>query len=165
MSLEAYRSGRLAEARGAAERLVAEATSAAAAEVAEASRTVAAALVEARANGTGQADREMSVRRVIEQRRSHRIILAARRRAYEGLRAEASVAVRDLQLEPGYPALLERLAQLAREQLGDGAHVEQDPAGGGIAAEVDGRRVDYSLNALVDRCLRGLGAEVENLWR
>jgi len=165
MSLESYRLGRLDEARATAERRAAEARSAAAAEIAEASGAAAAAIAEARADGAGRADREMALAGVRDRRRSRQIVLGARRRAYEVLREEALAAAARLRLDSGYPALLDRLERLSRAQLGDGARIERDPADGGVAAEVDGCRVDYSLPALAERCLRGLGAEVEDLWR
>ena len=165
MSLESYRLARLDEARAAAERLAADARSAAAEEIAEASAAAAAVIAEARADGAGRADREMAVAGVRDRRRSRQIVLAARRRAYEVLREEALASASRLRLDPGYPALLDQLERLSRAQLGDGARIARDPADGGVVAEVDGCRVDYSLPALAERCLRGLGAGVEDLWR
>jgi len=165
MNLEAYRRGRLEEARANAERLAAEGESMAAARIDEASGAAIAIIAEARADGAAQADREMAITRTHEQRRSHRIVLEARRRAYEDLGTRGRAGARELRPDPAYPALLDRLEQLTREQLGDGALIERDPADGGVVAEFEGRRVDYSLPALVERCLRTLGAEIEELWR
>lgn len=166
MNLEAYRRERLVEARANAERRGAEGESTAAARLDEGARAAAAIIAEARADGAAQADREMAITRVHEQRRSHRIVLEARRRAYEDLGARARAGARELRPDPAYPALLDRLERVSLEQLGDGARVERDPAdGGGVVAEAGGRRVDYSLAALAERCLRKLGAEVEQLWR
>jgi vacuolar-type H+-ATPase subunit E/Vma4 len=165
MNLEAYRRGRFEEARANAEWVAAEGESMAAARLDEASRAAVAIIAEARADGTAQADREMAVTRAHEQRRSHRIVLEARRRSYEGLGLQARAGARELRSDPAYPAILDRLEQLSREQLGDGALIERDPADGGVVAEAGGRRVDYSLPALAERCLRRLGAEIEELWR
>jgi vacuolar-type H+-ATPase subunit E/Vma4 len=165
MNLVAYRLGRLEEARANAERLTAEGKSMAAAELDEASRAATAIVDEARADGAAQADREMAVVRAHDQRRSHRIVLEARRKAYQELGAQARAGVRELRPDPAYPALLDRLEQWSREQLGEGATIERDPADGGVVAEAAGRRVDYSLPALAERCLGVLGAEIEELWR
>lgn len=166
MSLDAYRRGRLDEARVAAELRLAEVRSAADAELARAASEAAATLAEARADGTAEADREIAVARARERRQSQRTILGARRRAYDHLQAATVAATADLPLEPGYRALLDRLERWAREQLGEAALVRHGAAGGGgVVAEADGRRVDYSLAALAERCLREIGTEVEELWR
>jgi vacuolar-type H+-ATPase subunit E/Vma4 len=165
MNLEAYGRGRLEEALGNAERLAAESESTAAARLDEASRASATIIVGARAEGAAQADREMAITRAHEQRRSHRIVLEARRQAYENLGTRARAGARELRPDPAYPALLDRLEQLSREQLGGGATIDRDPADGGVVAEAGGRRVDYSLPALAERCLGRLGAEIEELWR
>jgi vacuolar-type H+-ATPase subunit E/Vma4 len=164
MNLEAYRRGRLEEARTNAEWVAAESESMAAARLDEASRAAVAIIAEARADGAAQADREMAITRAHEQRRSHRIVLEARRRSYERLGSQARAGARELRSDPAYPALLDRLVQLSREQLGDGALIERDPADGGVVAGAGGRRVDYSLPALAERCLRRLGTEIEELW-
>ncbi len=165
MNLETYRRGRLEDARANVERIAAEGESMAAARLDKASRAADLIIAEARADGAAQAGREMAITRVHEQRRSHRMVLEARRRAYEDLGERASAAARELRPDPAYPALLDQLERLSREQLGDGARIERDPADGGVVAEAEGRRVDYSLAALTERCLRRLGAKVEELWR
>ena len=38
------------------------------------------------------------------------------------------------------------------------------PGAGGVFAPRGDRLVDYSLDALVERCLDGLGTKVERLW-
>jgi hypothetical protein len=164
MNLEAYRRGRLEDARANVERLAAEGELMAAARLDEASHVADVIIAEARAEGAAQAGREMAITRVHEQRRSHRMILEARRRAYEDLGERARVAACELRPDPAYPALLDRLERLSREQLGDGARIERDPVDGGVVAEAEGRRVDYSLAALTERCLRRLGAKIEELW-
>lgn len=166
MNLEAYRRGRLADAGADAARLTAEADAIAVARLAEGRRTAEAIVAQAQVEGVAEADREMARTRVRERRRAQRIVLGARRQAYETLSEGARAAVRDLRPGSAPGAFLDRLERLAREQLGDGARVERDLVGvGGVVAEFDGRRVDYSLAALAERCLRGLRAEVEELWR
>ncbi|WP_158692621.1 hypothetical protein, partial [Streptomyces roseochromogenus] len=56
-----------------------------------------------------------------------------------------------------------RLAETARAMLGAQARVSA-VAGGGVTAEVPGRRVDLSADALADRALDRLGARAETLW-
>ncbi|MGZ8437164.1 MAG: hypothetical protein ACXWXR_01325 [Candidatus Limnocylindrales bacterium] len=165
MNLEAYRRARLIEAGAYAERLGAESESMAAARLDEASRAAVATIAEARAEGAAQADREMAIARAHGQRRAHRIVLEARRKAYEDLGSRARQGALGLKSDATYPALLDRLGQRSREQLGEAASIERDPADGGVVAGAGGRRVDYSLPALAERCLRGLGAEIEELWR
>ncbi len=61
--------------------------------------------------------------------------------------------------------LIERLGALARSQLGPDAEVVVDPVRGGVVASAPGRRVDYTLPVLVERCVDRMGAEVDRLWR
>ncbi len=164
MNLEAYRLGRLADVAAHAARLDTESRTEADARRAAAQRSAAAVVERARADGAAEADREMTRDGARERRRARRIVLDARRRAYERLRVDVHAAIESTDRRSEYEALLDRLEGLAHEQLGDRARVERDPAGGGLIAEIDGRRVDYTLDALVERCLRGLGAEVERLW-
>jgi vacuolar-type H+-ATPase subunit E/Vma4 len=165
IELGAYRRAREAAATAEAERLRSEAEAAAEAELAAARRTADALLEQARADGTAQADREIALARAHEQRRARTVVLAARREAYRALCEQAGVTALELSADPRYMALLDRLEELARQQLGDDARIERDPAGiGGVVAEGHGRRVDYSLPALVERSVRALGAEVEQLW-
>ena len=86
---------------------------------------------------------------------------AGRRAALEGARG-----VLGLRQADGYPALLERLARAARDQLGPDADVEVDPPGlGGVIGRAGRTSVDYTLPALVDRSIAALGDELERLWR
>ena len=165
MNLEAYRDARLEEARANAARLATESDSMAAARLDDASHAAVAIIAEARASGAAQADREMAIARAHGQRRAHRIVLEARRKAYEDLGARVRAGALGLKSDATYPVLLDRLAQRSREQLGEGTSIDCDPADGGVVAGAEGRRVDYSLPALAERCLRGLGAEIEELWR
>ena len=87
-------------------------------------------------------------------------MLAAQRQVWDELRASALSAVR----EAADDALAERLAQTAREQLGDDAVIERDAAGG-LRASAGVRRVDYTLEPLVDRCLARLGSAATEAWR
>jgi vacuolar-type H+-ATPase subunit E/Vma4 len=165
IDLEAYRQERLRQVSGEAERLLAEADAAVASELDVARRSVEAILAEARAEGAAAAQRELDLARARGRREAQGIVLAARREVYEGLSDRARSAAFALRTDPGYDALLDRLEQLARQQLGNDARIERDPPElGGVVAEAHGRRVDYSLAALIDRSVRGLDQEVEGLW-
>jgi vacuolar-type H+-ATPase subunit E/Vma4 len=142
--IEAERERRLAAARDAARSLVEQAK------------------LEGRAAGEGESSR----RRRMARRAAHGTRLEARGALYDELRGRARAEVLVLRSEPGYGALLDRLAEAAREQLGADAAIERDPpAAGGIIGRYGRRSVDYTLPALVDRELAGMGKEVERLWR
>jgi vacuolar-type H+-ATPase subunit E/Vma4 len=124
-----------------------------------------AMLADARARGSAEgrvsAAREADQAAVLARMQ----VLAARRQAYEQLQAGARDAALALRDEPGYPELVERLAAAARRDLGDGAEVERDPPGaGGIRAHAGSRHVDYTLEALADRCVLALGPVARRLW-
>jgi hypothetical protein len=88
-------------------------------------------------------------------------VLAARSRAYASLRRDAASAIAALADDPGYRT---RLVDLARARLGDREARILEAAGGGVIAEIGSRRVDYSLDALLQRCLDRLGDEIAGLW-
>ncbi|WP_169947057.1 V-type ATP synthase subunit E family protein [Microbispora sp. H11081] len=117
----------------------------------------------AREQGEAEGKAYSAATRARSARQARRTELAARRDALEELRRRAGEAVRALRDEPGYPRLVERLAELAREAGGDDLVVREHP-GGGVVAEGPGRRVDCSLEALAGRAVDALGAEVERLW-
>ena len=84
----------------------------------------------------------------------------------EELQLRSREAVLRLREDSRYPALLDRLARTAREQLGPDAEVEVDPPGlGGVIGRTGRVSVDYTLPALADRAIASLGDELESLWR
>ncbi len=89
-------------------------------------------------------------------------------RAQEGLRRQLVVATRaaasQLPDDARYDVLLDRLVELAVAQLGPGALVDRDPAGGGVVATNGNRRVDFRLAVLADRALATIADEVTRLW-
>ncbi|MFB7507338.1 hypothetical protein [Streptomyces broussonetiae] len=87
--------------------------------------------------------------------------LAARAEVYAELRSRVREGVRRALAEGGVPQ--SRLAEAAQAMLGIQARVTA-AAGGGVTAEVPGRRVDLSADALADRALERLGARAETLW-
>lgn len=88
-------------------------------------------------------------------------------RTRDALRRDLATRIRDavsrLPDDPRYPALLDRLEELAHDQLGSEAEIVPDPDGGFVAT-AGGRRVDYRLNALADRALDAIADEVVRLW-
>jgi hypothetical protein len=131
----------------------------------EAAESEGAAVVErARAEGAAAADAENAAQQALARRQARALVLAARNDVYEELRRRARTAAHDLRGTPDYRALQERLAATARSQLGADARLELDPPGGGVVATSGTRRVDYSLDALVERCIELLGSRAERLW-
>jgi vacuolar-type H+-ATPase subunit E/Vma4 len=123
---------------------------------AEAGRIRAAAAAEAAAYAASL----LAAQRSHARREGRAIVLRAQRDAYLERRRRAREAVRGLCDDPEYPALLARLTAQARADLGPGASVRPQPDGG-VVAELDGRRVSYTLTALADRVLDDLLAGQE----
>ncbi|WP_169987912.1 hypothetical protein [Microbispora sp. H10836] len=117
----------------------------------------------ARGQGEAEAEAYSAAVRARSARQARGMELAARREALEELRRRAGVAVQALRDDPCYPRLVKRLGELAREAGGDDLVVREHPDGG-VVAEGRGRRVDCSLEALANRAVDALGAEVERLW-
>lgn len=164
MSLEPVRDALLADARRDAEATRAAAERDAAAAVAAAHREAERLLAAARADGEAEARAVAAAERAHASRRARELVLSARRDAYEQARAEARQAASELRASPGYAALVDGLARLARRQLGDGAAVTVDGEAGGLVASAGSRSVDYRLPAVADRCL-ALAQSLERLWR
>ena len=115
-------------------------------------------VAEARADGEADASWVLTTERTAARRAARGVVLAAQREAYEQLRRASLVAVRALLAEP---AARDGLAALLRARL-PGATL-RDLDDGGLAAEAaDGRRVDASAEALVDRALRSVDGA--RLW-
>jgi vacuolar-type H+-ATPase subunit E/Vma4 len=164
VSLEPLRASLLAQARAEAAALL-DAAGREAGQRRAAARTDAESLLRRAAAEREAAAAAARARSRLRARRDARaIVLRARREAYEELRAAAQTAAAGLCAQPGYPRLRERLAAAAREQLGPDAEVTE-PAGGGVLARAGERLVDCSLPTLVERCLAGLGPDLEELWR
>jgi len=130
------------------------------------SRTEAGALLDtARQEGRDIAERDTAHELARKQREVRATVLRADRALYDDVRRRAHAEALSLRDSPGYAHMLERLAVRAREQLGAGANLDIDPEGrGGVVGTSDDRRVDYTLPALVERCLALKAAEIERLW-
>jgi vacuolar-type H+-ATPase subunit E/Vma4 len=136
------------------------------ARLAAAHRRVSEIVGSARAAGEAEAELEAARARAGARRRARSVTLAARLELYRELRREALEAAGHLRAQPSYASFIERLERVARSELGANAVIERDAGGaGGVVARAGSRVVDYSLPALVDRCLTVLGERVEELWR
>jgi vacuolar-type H+-ATPase subunit E/Vma4 len=154
----------LAEARSHADRSLALAEREAEALVAAAQEEARRIADRAHASGTEAADEESVVR--ISQARAvaRTCVLEAQREALVRLRTEVLHMLADVAGSAVGAAVADRLAAVARSQLGAEALIEQAP-GGGIIATAGRLRVDYGFSTLADRCIRDLGARIEELWR
>jgi vacuolar-type H+-ATPase subunit E/Vma4 len=125
----------------------------------EADAILAEACAAGEADGRATAAAEGSAVR----RRARALVLAAQCELYEELCRQVRAGVRGLRADPCYPALVERLTRLARRRLGAAAAVEE-AAGGGIVARAPDAEIDLSADALAERAVADLGAEVMRLW-
>ncbi len=120
----------------------------------------------ARADGEAAADAVSARARAELRRNAGATVLDAEQAVLRELRERVREAVLHLREEPDYPQLLDGLTARARARLGNDAHVVRDPEGlGGIVAEREGRRLDYTLPALAERALAELGASIEDVWK
>ncbi len=165
MSVERLRATILAAAEDEAEATADEAE-ARAAEILDRARSEGDALLEqAQAEGRRVGLLESARARAHARRRAGELVLAARQEVFERFRREAHAAALALRGDESYQALLDRLATDAAEALGEDAAVELHPPAGGVTARAGRRSVDFTLPALADRCIDGLGVRLEELWR
>jgi vacuolar-type H+-ATPase subunit E/Vma4 len=160
VKLDPYREALLQEVRARADAKRTEATQDANDRMAEAREHAERMIREARMDGEAAAERETAREHVRARRRARRVVLEARRGALVRLRRAALDAAMAARSDPGYATFVARLTELARDQLGEGARLTVDPPGaGGVVAEADDRRVDYTIEAIVDRMLAGVAQE------
>ncbi|WP_317440840.1 hypothetical protein [Streptomyces collinus] len=124
----------------------------------------AAETVLARARRLGEADgaKEAGRERVRAAQDAWEAELAVRAEVYAALRAGVRASVRRALAREGAMAR-SHLADVARAALGPQA-VVRAAAQGGVTAEVPGRRVDLSADALADAAVDRLGVRAETLW-
>lgn len=162
-ALEPVRDALLRQARSDAEAELLAADTAARTRL-EAARAEARRITDdARSQGEADAAMMLGRDRAQARRRAHASVLAAQQGAYEGLRRRAREAVRALRVDPGYDALVAQLSDSVRRTLGDDAVIRMHPDGG-LIADAPGRHVELSLDALADRAVDALGADVSGLW-
>jgi vacuolar-type H+-ATPase subunit E/Vma4 len=158
-ALEPLRAGLISRANAEADRIRAAAIEDGQ-RVLTAAREEAHALLEtARAQGRADAAALVAVETARARRAGREEVLAAQQAAYDQLCEQARAAVRALLDEPGRQ---ERLLAVIRGQLGGQAEIHLLPAGGVRAQTPDGRSIDASVAALVDRAVAGL--HPEQLW-
>lgn len=163
MTLDAFRDAVLGDARDHARRRTEDAEQEARDRIDDAQRQAEDLRDRARQEGKEAAERELRRRRAGVRRQAREQVLRARRDALERLRAEALDRLTDSIAADGDTALQQRLEELVTSQLGADAELETGSEGGVVGC-ADGRCVDYRLPTLVDRAIRELGAEVEELW-
>lgn len=127
----------------------------------QASRVIA----DAKAEGAAAAERAAAAQRTFGRRAARAMVLAARRRAYEGLRAAAVEELIARAATPEGRLLTERMTAWVHERAGEAAtpgRVEQGTleaiarSGNGLAS--------LGPTALIDEALASLSDEVEALW-
>jgi vacuolar-type H+-ATPase subunit E/Vma4 len=157
-ALAPVRRALLDDARAEAERIVA----AAEAEAEQTYRTGLDALNEAldrERRAAARTARAEAARAVDEAERvAHVEVLRARNEIREHFLAQLHDAVAALPDDERYPALRDRLAELARARLGPETAIEDAPDGG-VVGVASGRRVDYRLGAVADRLVAALPDE------
>ncbi len=162
--LEPVRAALLHAAREEADQLVADARRDAAALLAEARSRAAALVREARLQGAAQGSRAAAAALAQARRETRGDLLKAKAQARDDLHRRVVEEVRRCRGEESYPAVRDRLARRARQILGSGATLTEDPHGG-VIGTVPGRITDLSLDAVAARALARAGAEVESLWK
>lgn len=135
------------------------------ARIEEARERAAVILEDARRKHEAEVEAVIAERSARVQREARGLVLAAQAEAYALFAQDALEAVLALRGTQDYERLCSRLASDARALLGERVQLEIDPpAVGGVIGSVEGRLVDYSLPALVDRAIADLGTAVARVW-
>jgi hypothetical protein len=153
----------LAQARAAAELMLREVDDELAADAAASAEQAAELVAQARSQGAEDGAAVLSLERARGRRVARAIVLRAQREAYDELRSRCRQEVSALYAAPAGAPLRSRLVQLVHRELGPDAEIHDHPDGGLIGVQ-RGRRVDLSVDALVDRAISALGARIEQLW-
>jgi vacuolar-type H+-ATPase subunit E/Vma4 len=163
--LEPVREALFADAKFEADRLIADATSAVAIEADEAEREAHAEIERAARRGAASAQARASQDLARARNIAHHQSLQAKDDIRGRFHDAVHAAALDLRNDARYPALLNKLEGLARDQLGPNTSIERDPNGlGGVVGVSGARRVDYTLPALADRALESVADKVAQLW-
>lgn len=157
-ALEPLRASLLAHASVEADLLRADAEADARRRLDAARREAEQLVADARARGEADAGWILAEEETSARRAARAVVLTAQREAWERLRRESETAVRALLRDP---AVRDGLATRLRSRL-PGATIVDLPDGGLSARTADGRSVDASVEALVDRALPLI--EGERLW-
>jgi vacuolar-type H+-ATPase subunit E/Vma4 len=158
-ALEPLRAALIARAHAEADRVCAAAEADGQRVLAAARKNAAQLLSDARAQGEADAAALLAVEAASARRAARGVLLAAQRAAYDELRQRARTSARALLDDRSRRA---RLTAVVRDRLGEHAVVREHPDGGLLAETPDGRRVDASIDTLVDIALAQL--DLEPLW-
>lgn len=161
MPLEPLRAGYVDAARRDAAARLADGRAQAAALVADARRQADLVVARARTEAADGVHSEVDREAALTRRRASTRVLAARAEAEAELRSRLIAGVR---ADPRYRDLVASVEAEARARLGPHA-VLVEAAVGGVRAKAPGRALDFSVPALVERHLAGMGPTVEELWR
>ena len=116
-------------------------------------------LADARAQGEAQAASLAAEERSRMRRKARRIVLAAQRQAYEELRRLVGISILRLLADSGWQ---DRLSVVLCRRLGAEAAIHEQAGGGVVAQSADGRRIEASVDTLVDLAVSHL--DLEELW-
>lgn len=159
LRLQPLRDALVARAHADADRLREEAAAEGRRQIAAARAQVASLLSAARAQGEAEGAELRTAARAEARRTARTAVLGGQRTAYDVLRTRAGEAVRSMMQEPAQRAVL---VQLLRTALGEAVALTDTADGGMVASTPDGRSIDASVSALVDRALADL--DLEPLW-
>lgn len=163
-SLAPVRHALLDDAAAEADAVLTRARSDADATVGAARDEVQAAVEQERARATAARAARSDIALAEARRTAHRTVLRARADVWRALVDRVVAEVDELRDDPRYPALLDHLTALARDQLGADATVEEHPDGG-IVARAGPRRVEYGLPSLARRSLTNIAGKEDGPWR
>jgi vacuolar-type H+-ATPase subunit E/Vma4 len=162
-ALTPVREALLQRARADAAGLLADADRDAKRALAQARADAEAILAEARARGEAEASAVLAAQQAQSRREARNAELATQCDAYRELRNRVVARVRRLRDQPDYPVLRERLAAWVQSALGHDA-VITEAASGGVVGQAPGRYLDCSLDAVAQRAVDSLNADLEGLW-
>lgn len=161
-ALAPTRAALLGDAQAEADRIRAEARRAAELLLAQARASAVDEVSRAQADGRALAEPIALAEEGRGRRAASQIVLAARRRARAALEDRIRAAITGLRHQPGYRDLLARLSDLAGQVAGSDAVVSEHSAGGAFA-RAPGVVVDCSLPRLADHAIAELGPRIRSL--
>ena len=165
MSDDALRAALLDAADRRAGAVLAAARAEAAAILATAETDAAAAVAAAQARAESEAAQADVSLRAAARASARDRVLRAQGTARAALLRQVEAAAAGLRVAPGYGALLDRLAGVARATLGEGAEIERDPPAGGVVGRRGRLLVDLTLPALVELVVDARAEELDAAWR
>jgi vacuolar-type H+-ATPase subunit E/Vma4 len=162
-ALEPVRAELIRRAERDAARTLAEADEAAERTLREARDQADTILAAARTRGEADAHAVLAAGQARARRAVRATYLRAQRAVYEELVRRVVLALREVRAATGYPQTRESLVLRALDVLGPDARVAEPPSGG-VVAQRNGMRVDYSLETLARQAIQSVAVELEELW-